>query len=80
MPTSTLDLRCPNGSSIPIEERPHGEIKSLHSVPIAPVSVGVWNPSFDITPAALITAWVTEHGIGIPIPIVTCRGKQAILS
>ena len=66
MPTSTLDPLCPTGSSIPIEERPHEEVKSLHSVPIAPDSVGVWNPSFDITPAALITAWVTEHGIWHP--------------
>ena len=66
MPTSTLDPRCPNGSSIPIEERPHEEVKSLHSVPIAPASVEVWNPSFDITPAALITSWVTEHGIWHP--------------
>jgi len=66
MPTSTLDRRCPSGADIPIEERPSIELTHLAGVPIAPPEVDVWNPAFDVTPAALITAWVTEHGLWRP--------------
>ena len=63
MPTSTFDADCPNGNAIPIEERPSEEVRSLHGVQIAPNDIPVWNPSFDVTPAALIQGWVTEEGI-----------------
>ncbi|MEL6343835.1 MAG: S-methyl-5-thioribose-1-phosphate isomerase [Myxococcota bacterium] len=66
MPTSTLDRRCPDGSQIPIEERPADEVRKLAGVAIAPPDVGVWNPAFDVTPAALIAGWVTEHGVWRP--------------
>jgi methylthioribose-1-phosphate isomerase len=56
MPLSSLDRSCPDGASIPIEERPPAEL--FDALP-----VGVWNPAFDVTPAALITAWVTEEGV-----------------
>ena len=56
MPLSTLDRGCPDGAGIPIEERPAHEL--FDSVP-----VDVWNPSFDVTPASLIDAWVTEQGL-----------------
>ncbi|XP_023348965.1 uncharacterized protein LOC111717719 [Eurytemora carolleeae] len=57
MPMSTLDMNCPSGDNIPIEERPPGELFS------ALPSVGVWNPAFDVTPANLITGWVSEEGV-----------------
>lgn len=66
MPTSTLDRRCPTGAEVPIEQRPAAELRSLAGHPIAPPGVPVWNPAFDVTPASLITAWVTEHGIWRP--------------
>jgi methylthioribose-1-phosphate isomerase len=62
MPTSTLDRRCPAGTDIPIEQRPPDELRRMAGQNTAPTEVGVWNPAFDVTPAGLITAWVTEHG------------------
>ena len=66
MPTSTLDRRCPTGADIPIEERPADELRTLGGVSIAPPDVPVWNPAFDVTPANLITGWVTERGVWRP--------------
>jgi methylthioribose-1-phosphate isomerase len=69
MPTTTLDRKCPDGSHIPIEERSADEVRNFHNVPIAPKDVNVWNPAFDVTPAHLITAWITEQGIwNLPFP------------
>jgi len=61
MPTSTLDRRCPTGADIPIEERGADEVVGHKGVRWA-ADVPVFNPAFDVTPAALITAWVTERG------------------
>lgn len=66
MPTSTLDRRCPDGTQIPIEERPADELRQIAGVPTAPEEVDVWNPAFDVTPAAMIAGWITEHGIWTP--------------
>ena len=63
MPTSTLDSRCPTGADILVEERPADELRRLAGISITVADVEVWNPAFDITPAELITAWVTEHGV-----------------
>jgi methylthioribose-1-phosphate isomerase len=62
-PVSTLDLTLSDGSKIPIEERPAGEVTHIKGVAIAPEGVTVRNPSFDVTPARLITAIITENGI-----------------
>jgi len=61
-----LDRECLDGSHIPIEERPPTEIRSVQGLRIAPDNIPVWNPSFDVTPADLITAWVTEKGVWHP--------------
>ncbi len=66
MPRSTLDETLTSGQSIPIEERPADELRTLAGVPISPDDSPVWNPAFDITPAELITAWVTEAGLWAP--------------
>ena len=66
MPTSTLDRTCTTGRDIPIEIRPSTELQRLSGVQIADENVAVWNPAFDVTPAKLITGWVTEHGIWKP--------------
>ncbi|MCZ7572044.1 MAG: S-methyl-5-thioribose-1-phosphate isomerase [Ardenticatenaceae bacterium] len=67
-PTSTVDLRTPSGKEIPIEERPTREVTHPTSDPlgIAPEGVRVANPAFDVTPARLITAIVTEEGVVYP--------------
>ncbi len=61
-PTSTLDLSIPSGEHIPIEERPAEEVTHFQGVRIAP-DVAAANPAFDVTPARLITAIITERGV-----------------
>jgi methylthioribose-1-phosphate isomerase len=65
-PWSTVDLACPTGSAIPIEERDGGEVTSLDGRLIAPAGVGARYPAFDVTPAALVSAIVTERGVVRP--------------
>ena len=63
-PTSTVDLSCGSGKEIPIEERPGEEITSLwYRQPMAPQGVRTYNPAFDVTPAQLISAIITEKGV-----------------
>jgi len=62
-PMSTVDHSLLNGDDIPIEERPHDEVTHIEGYRIAPVGIEVINPSFDVTPASLITAIITEKGI-----------------
>jgi len=66
-PTSTIDWSLADGSLIPIEERSPEEVTHIGGVRVAPEGVDVWNPAFDVTPADLITAIVTERGI-VPAP------------
>ena len=61
-PIATVDLACPNGDAIPIEERPSREVTHLLDKQIAPSGVKVMNPAFDVTPHTLITAIITERG------------------
>lgn len=66
-PSSTIDFSCPDGTQIPIEERDGAEIKSLFfQMPSALPAVSCYNPAFDVTPAALIHAIITERGICYP--------------
>jgi methylthioribose-1-phosphate isomerase len=62
-PMSTVDLSLPDGSQIPIEERGPDEVRSFAEHPTAPPGAPVFNPAFDLTPAPLITAIVTERGV-----------------
>ena len=62
-PTSTIDLSCPDGSAIPVEQRGRGEVAELAGTRLTPAETAVENPAFDITPARLVTAVVTENGI-----------------
>jgi methylthioribose-1-phosphate isomerase len=59
---SSVDLETPDGDAIPIEDRPAVEVTEIRGVRIAPEGTAVKNPSFDVTPADLITAIVTEEG------------------
>ncbi|MBA2481906.1 MAG: S-methyl-5-thioribose-1-phosphate isomerase [Planctomycetes bacterium] len=62
-PYSTFDLSLADGSLIHIEERHADEVRRPHGVQMSPIDVPVSNPAFDVTPAALITAIVTERGV-----------------
>ncbi|HUQ75752.1 MAG TPA: S-methyl-5-thioribose-1-phosphate isomerase [Burkholderiales bacterium] len=62
-PVSTFDVDIPDGSHIPIEERPGGEVLGYRKVRWAPKGVKVRNPAFDVTPAELITGIICEKGI-----------------
>jgi methylthioribose-1-phosphate isomerase len=62
-PYSTFDAATPHGSAIPIEERRPDEIRSFGGRATAPSDVEVWNPAFDVTPAALIAGYVTDRGL-----------------
>lgn len=66
-PTSTIDMSCPDGSSIPIELREPSEIREkFYREPMAHQGVRCYNPAFDVTDHELITAIVTEKGICRP--------------
>ena len=62
-PTSTIDWQLHDGYEIPIEQRPQQEVTMINGVQIAPVGVSASNPAFDVTPAGLIDAIVTEVGV-----------------
>jgi methylthioribose-1-phosphate isomerase len=65
-PLTTIDLNCPDGDHIPIEERDPEEVTCLFGVPVAPEGVGVMNPAFDVTPAVYIAGIVTDQGLARP--------------
>lgn len=66
-PHTTHDAHCPNGAAIPIEQRSAAEVTgvagSFGSCQWAPADAQVDNPAFDVTPAALISAWVLDCGV-----------------
>lgn len=66
-PFTTVDSFCKNGANIPIEERSSFEVTGAQgffgNIQWAPKNVSVYNPSFDVTPAELTTAWVMDQGI-----------------
>ncbi len=65
-PSSTFDLSIRSGRQIPIEERPAEEVRGLGGIRIAPRTIPVYNPAFDVTDAADITAIITEKGVFYP--------------
>lgn len=62
-PISTVDLGCPTGQEIPIEERPIEEVTKFNRQSVAPDGIRVRNPAFDVTPHDLVTAIISEKGI-----------------
>lgn len=65
-PWSTIDMECPDGDAIPIEERPEEEVTHVMGNRILPEGVPVRNPAFDVTPFELVSALVTERGVVKP--------------
>ncbi len=66
-PSSTFDLSLDSGHAIPIEQRPPVEISHGFGRCIAPEGVAIYNPAFDVTPAGLISALITERGVIAPV-------------
>ena len=62
-PLSTVDLDCPTGEQIPIEERDIREITHVKDIQLAPEGIDVSNYAFDVTPNELVTAIITEKGV-----------------
>jgi len=87
-PRSTIDFACASGAQIPIEERDGDELRVVHGLAVAqldepagqpaclrqlPADTAVANPAFDVTPAQLITGFITECGIYAPDGLHTFR-------
>lgn len=62
-PASTVDMHTASGADIPVEQRPESEVLELAGQRVAAAGAAAWNPAFDITPAALVDAIVTERGV-----------------
>jgi methylthioribose-1-phosphate isomerase len=62
-PISTVDLKTPDGSAIPIEERNDREVTHVGSSRLTPEGAHIRNPAFDVTPSKYVTAIITERGI-----------------
>lgn len=62
-PLSTVDLSCPTGDQIPIEERDVKEVTHVKEIQLAPEGIDVSNYAFDVTPHELVTAIITEKGV-----------------
>ena len=62
-PLSTFDFSIKTGAEIPVEERSAAEVTDFRGMPVAPNGMKVYNPAFDVTPASLITAIITEKGV-----------------
>jgi methylthioribose-1-phosphate isomerase len=62
-PLSSIDLGCADGTAIPIEQRAPTEISEFAGTRITPRGVDIFNPAFDVTPAELVTAIITERGV-----------------
>jgi methylthioribose-1-phosphate isomerase len=62
-PLSSIDMNCSSGREIPIEQRAGRELTELGGKQIAPRGVATFNPAFDVTPAELVTAIITERGV-----------------
>jgi len=88
-PSMSFDFSLPCGEQIPIEEREPDEVRAYCGVRFAPARVNVFNPAFDVTPAELVTGFITEHGILRPpytesikklqARAAACHGKAPVL-
>ncbi len=65
-PTSTVDLDCPSGAAIPIEQRGQDEVTHVAGSRIAPAGVNILNPAFDVTDHTLVSAIITERAVVRP--------------
>ena len=76
-PFSTIDFDLADGSQIPIEQRNSSEISQIGDTEICAEGVEFYNPAFDVTPANLISAIITEKGAILPSSIISYRTLAA---
>jgi methylthioribose-1-phosphate isomerase len=62
-PTSSIDIECPCGKDIPIEQRDPREVSHIFGKALAPTGIKVFNPAFDVTAQELVSAIITEKGV-----------------
>jgi methylthioribose-1-phosphate isomerase len=62
-PRSTFDPATADGAAIPIEERSAVEVRRAGGTVVAAPAAEVWNPAFDVTPAELVTGYITDAGL-----------------
>ena len=62
-PLTTLDTEMESGAQITIEQRKPQELTHFRGARVAADGIGVWNPAFDVTPAALISGIITDKGV-----------------
>ena len=62
-PTSSIDIKCPTGKEIPIEQRDPQEVSHIFGRALAPKGVKAFNPAFDVTSQDLVSAIITEKGV-----------------
>jgi methylthioribose-1-phosphate isomerase len=74
-PLSTIDFSLSDGSLIPIEERHPSELYQIGETIVCPPGIEFYNPAFDVTPAHLIQAIITEFGAFLPAEIITLRHR-----
>ncbi len=72
-PVSTIDFATPDGAAIVIEHRAAREVTHLAGQPVAPAGSDAYNPAFDVTPPALISAIITEYGVIHPVTACNLR-------
>jgi methylthioribose-1-phosphate isomerase len=77
-PLSTIDFTLVEGSAIPIEIRDAEELYQIGSTRIYPLGVEFYNPAFDVTPAELITAIITEYGAVAPSELHQLQTQQVV--
>lgn len=77
-PLSTIDFKLGNGAQIPIEERDPAEIYQIGHTIICPTGAEFYNPAFDVTPADLIHAIITEYGAMKPAELIQLQTKQVV--
>ena len=77
-PLSTIDFKLSTGSQIPIEERDPAEIYQIGDTILTPTEANFYNPAFDVTPAELITAIITEYGAVLPRELEQFSTKQVV--
>jgi methylthioribose-1-phosphate isomerase len=78
-PLSTIDFAITDGSQIPIEERNPSEIYAVGETRLCPVGADFYNPAFDVTPARLITAIVTEFGAFAPAELKPRLAEKQVI-
>ena len=75
-PLSTVDFSVADGDQIMIEERNPAEIYQVGETILTPEGIDYYNPSFDVTPAELIAAIITEEGVFAPADLMKYQNKQ----